>query len=376
MLPTPATAVDPAAQGGGMIPFRQATTERVSQLPSETAVAIATSTNVFDRNIDGSGYMYGIVLRMFATAAGNSANVAFAEDGPFSALDNITLHDVNGDIVNLDGYSLYLANLINADYRGRDISQAPNANLYNVVSGNVATGGTFAFTLRVPVATNRRDLLGLLGNQDRSQSYQLRTTIAGSAALYSTAPTTLPSATIEKYYESYAVPLPAAPAGQIQAQIPPSYGTIRFTSRSVSEAAPLGGSTINHYLRRIGNTIRWVAIVLRSNGSRATANANHPTSIQLKVGDETIFQETAAYRQLHNFERYGNRMPDGVFVYDNIHDFTAGAGAEMGNDFWHTQIVQNMQYQIAYPSGFGSTSNTLTFITDDMILRAPAPVRG
>lgn len=368
MLPGPATAVDPASSGA--VPFRAATTERVSQLPSESAVALTASTQVFDRNIDGSGYMYGIVLRMFCTAAGNSAQVDFAEDGPFSGLDNITLHDVNGDIVNIAGFALYIANLVNADYRNRDISQAANINIFNVVEGNGANGGSFAFTLRIPVATNRRDLLGMLGNQDRTQSYQLRTTLAGSASIWTTAPTVLPSITLEKYYESYSVPSQYGPGNQPQAQVSPNYGTIRFTSRSISEALPIGGSTVNHYVRRIGNTIRWLAMVLRSAGSRITADANAPTGIQLKVGDETLFQETATYRQLLNFERYGNRMPEGVFVYDNIHDFMPGAGGEIGSDYWHTQIVQNMQFQNTYPAGFGSAANnTLEFITDDMILR-------
>jgi len=142
MLPTPATSSDPASRG--TIPFRQATTERVSQLPSESAVTIAATTTLFDRNIDGSGYMYGIVLRAFATAAANALNVAFAEDAPHNFYDNVTLHDVNGDIVNITGYGLYLANIINGDYRYRDASQSTNLSLFNMVSGSGATGGTFA----------------------------------------------------------------------------------------------------------------------------------------------------------------------------------------------------------------------------------------
>jgi len=67
---------------------------------------------------------------------------------------------------------------------------------FNVVTGAGATGGSYRFHLWVPVGLNRRDLRGVLGNQDRAQKYSLRTDIAsgtGAAGgpLYVTAPTTL-----------------------------------------------------------------------------------------------------------------------------------------------------------------------------------------
>lgn len=361
----PTAPIDANAQQRS-IPFRQATTERAQQLPSQNTQTFGSSVEGI---VEGSGFMYGIMLRFTAAVPStNSETVAFTEDAPWNVLTNIVLRDVNGELVNIDGWGLFLANLINRDYSVRNFEASTNLNLYSAVTGGGATGGNFSGTLRVPVAINRRDLIGLVGNQDRAQQYMLRTNLNAIANLYTTPPTAVPtSINIERTYESYSVPLPYAPTGQAQEQIPPSYGTLRFTTSTLSESAPLGGSTVNHYLRRIGNTIRWIALVLRSNNSRATAETNAPTNLQFKVGDEVLFQESWAYRKARNFATFGFDMPNGVVVYDAIHDFVAAAGYEMGDDYYHTALVQNAQFLISYPSGFGSTANSLQIITDDMI---------
>ena len=369
-VPTPQIANNPADRGGPAISFRHATTERSLQLQT-TSQALTAGTQVIEQTVDGSGFMYGIDLLVTATAAGNVANVAFQEDAPYSALDTIELRDVGGDIANVTGYGAHIAQVINHDYAWRDPNLSANAALVTAVPGNVANGGTFAYAQRVPVANNRRELIGALGNQDRAQQYQLRTILAGSAAVYSTAPTTLPTMQITRMYESYTVPAPIAPNGQRQMQLPPWYGSIRFTTEALSESSPVGGAQVQHFVRRIANTIRWQALVGRVNGSRVTFQANLPTAILLTVGDEPIFNETSNYRMALNFERHGQVMDPGVLVYDNIHDFWPGAGNELGYDYWYTQIVQNMKYQCNYPAGVGSTNNSLRIITDDMVLRRP-----
>lgn len=359
----------PNVSGGAkqIIPFRQATVERSEILPSESQT-VNTGTQRIERTVEGSGYVYGINLHVSAITSGNSATTAFAEDGPFSALDSVVFRDVNGELVNLKGYNLYLSQVINANYRYRaqDASSA-----YVATTGSGGSGGSFDFWVRVPIATNRRDLLGILGNQDRAQKYALRTDYAASASIWSTAPTTLPTMTIEKIYENYSVPLPTGPNGAPQQVFPPNFGTLHFTTSMINEAVPVGGSTVNHYVRRLGNTIRWVALIFRSNGSRSTANTNAPTNIRVKLGEDTIFNESYAYRRARNFEDFGTDLPNGVIVYDNLHDFWSGAGCEMGDDYWNTQALTNMQFQIAYPSGFGSTNNTLEVLTDDLLFSNP-----
>src|SRR6185437_13697909 len=109
---------------------------------------------------------------------------------------NVTLSDSNGEIVNVSGYNLYLANLIDRKYAARYLDQSA---AFVQTSGAGATGGTFEFFVDIPVALDHRTLRGLLGNQDRSVSYTLSVVIADSATVYSVAPTTLPTVNVDVY---------------------------------------------------------------------------------------------------------------------------------------------------------------------------------
>lgn len=367
--PLPNAPVD-APSSGQTIPFRRATTERVGILPSESNVTSANEIPI-QRTIEGSGYLYGITLIVVNTTSGNAAATAYFEDAPFSALSSVILEDVNGQLVNVTGYDLYIANLLDRQYAVRFQDQSTNTNIFQQVSGAGGTGGSYAFAVRVPVGTNRRDLRGIMGNQDRAQKYFLRTNVAVHSAsatgpVYTTAPTSFGTQTQTKIYENYSVPNPKSPTGSPQAQVPPDFGTIHYLTSTLSDAVPAGGSQVNHYLRRIGNTVRWVAVILRSNNSRATAETNFPTNMQFKVGEDTLFNEPWTYRKFLFYERFGFDAPNGVVVFDTLHDFAAAAGFELGDDYYHTQALVNAQLIATYPAGFGATSNSLKFLTDDL----------
>lgn len=356
------------AQQQARVPWRRATVERSNILPSEQG-SLTAAYQPIERTIEGTGFLYKVRLRLVATTSGNAATVAFAEDAPFNALGLMTLRDPNGELVNVpNGWYQYVANLAQRNYSNRWLDQS---TLSSIVTGGGATGGSFTQFFDFAVGINRRNLLGVVGNQDRAIKYTLRTDINASSSVYTTPPTTLPTYVLEKYYESYSVPLPVGPNGVQQQVLPPGYGTLHFTTVTTSDAAPSGGSTTNHYLRRIGNTIRFIILVFRSNGSRATAEANAPSLITFKAGDDTIFTETWAYRKALMYERYGFDWPAGCLVYDTMHDFDNTAGFEIGDDYYHTQALVNAQFQVAYPAGFGSTNNSLTIVTDDLVYAAP-----
>lgn len=353
------------------VPFRLATLERVETLPAESQVMTA-SQQAIQRVIEGTGYLFGVLLDVVTTTAANAAVTAFFEDAPQSALASVILSDPSGDAVNLAGFDLFLANLAHKNYSFRDTEAS--TEIFATTTGAGATGGSFQFQLRVPAGINRKTLLGILGNQDRSVKWSLRTDIASGGAsasgpVYTTAPTTLGTMVINKFNENYAVPPAVGPAGPQQI-MPDGFGTLAFLTSTIDSAAPIGGSTVNHYLRRIGNTIRYIILVFRINGVRATVNtvANNPSRIQLKIGDTDLFNESWRYRRGEMFRRYGFDWPNGVLVYDALHDFVPGAGNELGMDWWNTQNVNTAQFIITYPAGFGSTNNTLKFITSDLAL--------
>lgn len=363
----PQTEANPA---GGMVPFRRATTFRTSRLPTFGPQALTTSQQQVQIVVDGSGYIYSIDLDVAAVhPSSNSAAAAFNEDAPYNALASVVFGDVNGELVNLSGYHLYLANLYGG-WQAYKQSGSADSLIYGLTSGTGASGGDFRFHLKVPVALNRRSLLGLVANQDRAQKYSLRSDVAASTDIYSTGPTAQPNITINRTYENYSVPAAQNANNAPQQQTPPKFGVLHFLTQSVNPTVPAGGSTVPHYLPRLGNTIRMLILVLRSNGSRATAESNLPTQITFRLGDTPIFVETPAFRRALMFTRYGFDAPSGVFVYDFVTDIlnVANLGGEMGEDYAFTNGLVNAVFEIVYPSGFGSTNNSLTVITDDLVI--------
>lgn len=364
---------------GRSIPFRRSTTFRIAQLQS-TAQLMTAGTQQVDVVIEGSGYVYGLDLHIFATTASNALATAFFEDGPWSAVDTLVFRDVNGELVNLTGYHARLLNLYagytkfkDAPVRAEATPSLDTANIFNAVTGAGATGGSYRFHLWVPVGLNKRDLRGVLGNQDRAQKYSLRSDIAsgtGAATgpLYTVAPTTLPTHNIERYYYNYAVPARANASGAAQSQFPDDFGILHYSTQSINPSAPQGGATVNHFLARLGNTIRVLVLELKSNSTRALAEASAPTRIQLNIGDTPLFVETPATRRMEMWKRYGFDAPSGVYVYDFMTDIIGIAGDELGVDYLYTNGLVNAQFQITYPAGFGAAANTMTVLTDDLVI--------
>lgn len=364
---------------GRAIPFRRATTFRIAQLQTSAFTQTAATQQV-DVVIEGSGYVYGLDLHIFSTTAANVANVAFFEDGPWSATDTLVFRDVNGELVNLTGFHARLMNLYAGYVKFKEAptrtETAPTldfGNIFNQVQGNGATGGSFRYHLWVPIGLNKRDLRGILGNQDRAQKYSLRSDIAsgGAAAtgpLFTTAPTTLATVTIERYYYNYSVPAKQNASGASQAMFPDDFGILHYTTQSVNAAAPQASTTVPHFLARLGNTIRVLVVELKSNGTRLAAEQNLPTRLQLNIGDTPIFVETPATRRTEMYKRYGWDAPNGVFVYDFMTDIVSIAGDELGVDYLYTNGLVNAQFQITYPAGFGNTNNTMTVLTDDLVI--------
>jgi hypothetical protein len=373
-----------ANEPGSMIPFTRATTYRAQQQDTTGPQAMTTSQQNVEITMQGSGYAYGADIDVTITTAANAAAVAWNEDAPWNSLASIVFKDVQGELVNLDGFSLRLANLYCGYITNREdtpstattavatagVTGTLDTGIYQQIGTAVGTGGSARFHLWLPIATNRRDLIGVLGNQDRAMRYQLRTDIAASGSVYTTPPTTLGNVTIRRTYHSLTVPDEKNGNGATQERQPPKFGILHYTTKNRNVGIPAGGSTVNHPLARLGNTIRVMILVFRSNGSRATAEANIPTLVTFKLGDIPIFSETPQARRRVMFNRYGFDAPAGVLVYDAISDFFTGAGAELGEDYWWTNGLVNAQFEITYPSGFGSTNNSLDVITDDLLVPA------
>src|SRR5438309_3368403 len=270
------------------IPFRAATMERSDILAAETGLALTSSLQPIQRTVEGAGYVAGILLDVQTTGAtSTAASVAvYGEDAPWNVLDTTAFSDANGELWNLGGIEAELVNQSSREDNdppptsladgaalpaagtggigttaSQDSNVLVNVGAVGTASTGTAAGGNFRFPLRIKVCTNRRDLTGILGNQDRSQKFQLRTDVAASSVVFSTAPSSLPALTINKFYEEYSIPLPTAPDGTPQEVFPSSFGTLLFHTRQTAAANPSNGGQISHFLQRIGNTIHFLGLV-------------------------------------------------------------------------------------------------------------------
>jgi hypothetical protein len=351
-----------ANQAGGMVPFRRATTNRTQLLQTTGPVTLSANQQNIEAQLEGTGLVYQVVLEVAGSTDG--ADLAYNEDGPENAIASLIFSDINGQLVNLTGYHAKLAYM----YGGwNPHSNLPEDSADTKVYQADADG--FHFWLPVPVGINRRQLLGLLGNQDRAQKYSLRSDLASLADIFSAPPAEDVVVTIKRWYDSYAVPQEKNAAGATQQRLPDKYGVLHFLTQSVNPTMPVGGSgPVNHYLPRIGNTLRNLILVFRSDGTRAAAEAEMPERITFKLGDTVWFSEDTNLRRRLMFERFGFDAPDGVLVYDLITDLTNAAGGEFGDDYAFTAGLVNAQFEIVYPSGFGASNNSLTVITDDLMV--------
>jgi len=352
----------------GLIPFRRSTSFRTTRLQTSSGTSVGAAEQNINIQIEGSGYVWAVDVEVDIETAANAAAVTFNEDAPWSALTSVIFADVNGELVNLDGFSLRLASMYGG-WAIRDDQVATDPLVFERVTGAVGRGGSTHFHIQVPVGLSQRTLLGILGNQDRAQKYSLRTNFNTTAGIYGVAPTTPGTVTIDRSYLNYAVPAPTNAQGQPQEILPPKFGVLSYLTRMVSPSPPSSSTTVNHFLARLGNTIRVLILVFRDGNAalsaRTDAEANMPTSIRFLLGDTPLFSETTSLRRKLMWDRYGFNAPAGVLVYDFITDILRVAGDELGDDYIFSNGLVNAQFEIAYPAGWAANSS-LTIITSDI----------
>lgn len=386
---TPAVAAGPVppgvatdVPGQGMVPFVQAAAPPRTAVSFQTpATALSGSQQSIINTLPGTGYLLWIDLTVTiaVSGTGNSStnSVALAEDAPWSAIASVTLDDGGPQNINIDGYSLYIANIYGGGWFARDPSLSSDTNVFsNLSTGTGTAAGTGSFTLRVPAAINERNYWGLMGNQDRATKYNLRDDIAASGSVYSTAPSVLPTYTIARAYGYLPVPSAVSADNRRQEQIPPWYGIIHYLTSVRSDALPVSSSVVNHYIRNLSNAVRAFYLIFRSNGVRSTANSNLPTNIDFVLGTDVVFSESAAERRRIMYSRYGFDAPNGVLVYDCVRDFGPLAGCELGDHYLYMGNISEAQFRCTYPSGWNNTNASLTIVTDSLFIPPGVNIYG
>lgn len=320
------------------VAFIRASDENLQPGNLDTTTA-ALGANTIDLGItDVPAYGYLRWLYIFVEAEGGAAglnNAVADEDGPWNVLQNIALTEPNGATILQvdDGFDLYLINKFGGYLPAvsADPLSSPNYSA-------VASSGNFQFMLRVPVEVSVRDALGALPNQDSAGQFKFRCQVAPAATVYSTAPDTKPTVRVRAWLSAWDQPA-ATTAGMGNQVSPPAVGTTSYWTKQSGISVANGNNTIE--LKRKGNYLRQIIFVLRTSGSRSTAETDWPTETQFlrdafparyyldEVWKEVMFERTG-------FATAGDSakgLNNGVRFHDYMHEFNGELGRE-NRDLW------------------------------------------
>lgn len=361
-----------------IVPFIRASAEHREPCGIDVSRLLLASggqdLGVFD--ISAYGYVRNIVL--VVTGTGATGTPTFAEDGPFSVLQNVALTEPNGAIIAQfnSGYDLFLANKWGgfANVVGADPRMSPTTS--------TDATGNFTFVLRIPLELSQRDGLGSLPNQNAAATFKLRLSLASgvaSGALYGTAPTLQPTVRVVAYLEAWDQPEVSA-AGMTNQTTPPAMNTTQFWSTQVFNVGA-GFQTIR--LTRVGNYIRNLIIVMRrSAGTRANGQADFPDPVWLYLDarpldnvSKALWQETMYRRSGFGGRAQGGALTaaltadtagaqdNGVFVYDFCHEFNGTIGQE-NRDLWLPTLGSTrLEFQ-----GTWAQAGVMTVLTNDVAI--------
>ena len=352
-----------------LVPFTRGARERVEPFHDKTTTIAASSRQVGPEDVLAHGFLRHLLIEVEGTVpSDNSADVAFANDAPWSALGNVDLLDAAGGnpIVQLSGYELFLANKYGAYVGGQ--SDPRKSPAYSTTDGTDAAGGNFHYILRVPVEISGRDGLGALKNQNAGQTYKLRYSLSPSDELYTTAPTALPEVRVRAWLESWTQPNAADLFGNPVAQLPPAHGTLQQWSTYVANIES-GAQTIR--LPRVGNHVRCLVAIVRNSSGVRTA-ANFPDPVELTYDGNVLDNISKAAARDRVAGRYGfdgaddaaGGLDSGVFVWTYHHDLDGRPGHEMRDLYLPTTQATDLSVR----GSFGG-SGTLTIVTNDVAAR-------
>jgi len=298
-------ASQPSAQPAA-IPFTRGST--LATMKDFTATQNIGTTQQYQ--LQTNAFLESLILDVSCVVSSNAVtSVTFGKDAPWTIFSQIRLDDPAGQsiIAPISGFQLYLLNIFLSD---TDCNFDPTRDpgyFITAPTSSVGAAGSFEFRLVVPIEHRRRDALGALNNSAANQRYLLTittaTTLASttdqSVAVYTTAPTTVPTFVTISCYQQYWTSPPAvitSSAGQTAVQATPAgLGTVAFI-RSETHNEVNGGGTPQIQLSNVGDIISNIIWTLRTStnnqrdqySTSSTINGsytNWPTEFDFLVND-------------------------------------------------------------------------------------------
>ncbi|MGH2877878.1 MAG: hypothetical protein ACRDRL_16295 [Sciscionella sp.] len=230
------------------------------------------------------GYLRALSITVTAAGGAGTATVALTADSPWNVLGgSIQLKDATGNpIYNVDSFSLYLINLFSGMW-GQGGNQNPAGTAVTPKSSYSApvTGangsGNFALRLIMPLEF---DSSGYCSLSDMNASAQplFQCVLATAASVYSTAPTTAPTLTVQVNMLFWTIP-----QGNPMAA-PPDVGSSHQWTITTGGQNPTTGASVRVRHPSPGTYISSLICVLRD-ATNARVNAFPATDLTFWLDD-------------------------------------------------------------------------------------------
>lgn len=312
----PAVPTAQPAPAMPLLPFVASAHEHTEPAFSLTVTPGAAVQNINPLDIPASGYFRSLFIEV---AASGGVGGTGAADFPWNLIQSIGLQEVNGSTIMspIDGYALYIANVVGGYAYTNDPAQAPF---------HVGSSPNPVFYLRVPVEIAAKDGLGALANQNAAAQYKLSLAINTLAAAFSVAPGTPPTLTIKGWLEAWTLPAPQDNRNRPQAQVPPLLGTGQYWSQT-TRSVLVGSNTLG--ITRVGNYLRALVFIARD-GTGARNSAVFPDPFRFNWDGNMIHNASQRYMQQMFREKVNGpfTLPAGVFVLPFNHVTTGRMGNE------------------------------------------------
>ncbi len=348
-------------------PFVTGTRTLESETYSESVTHSTATQTLAPFQFQVDGYVSGAIVRVTCTTSGNSANTAFNADGPFIAIQSISLSDIGGKQIlgPINGWDLYLLNRFGGFVANAD---AKNNGIYSVTTSTGGTGGSFRFALRVPIQFRRRDGAGSLPNRNASATFRINITINTLASVYSTAPTSAGTIVTRVQQHGWATSDNRDYKGSPVSPTPNGVGSLMYTDK---ESIVISAGAFNQRLGTFGGLLRVLIFELRdSNSSRSQGETDFPDPLVIEIDRVKLYDRTNLTWEYFMSEDWNlnddaesttavNTKPDGVYVLHWLDDFGVAPGAE--NSFRYQPVTPSTAIQLSGTVD-GSGEHTLNVI--------------
>jgi hypothetical protein len=344
-------------------------TENLSDYDQLTVMTAATQ-KLPDVRVQPDGWLRGIWFDINIVTAGNAATVAFTEDGILAIINTILFRDTGGEQI-FGPFGSYDWSTTNK-FGGYNAQGDTRTDIgFLATAGAGATGGSGHVTLYMPLEISAADSLGTVENRSENSIYRVEVTLAASTAVYSTAPTTLPTVEIKTTQDSYTEPVAAMTlSGRGVSTSPPSPGTLQYWKQ---ENALVPAATASVLITNgIGNGYRNIIFkLIRSAGTRANGEADFPDPLEVTLGtSRTRLYAKATWRdKMGRVFELLSTTPDtslgkenGVFPMWFTQDVSVKAGDEARRRYQRTKTGNT--YKVRGPWGNAGT----LFITTNYVV--------